>query len=188
MLRDALVRLIRERGWDAVSVQDVCEHADVGRSTFYAHFADKEELLVTGFDDLLKMLRAHLEPVKDEPLGFTVTLIEHAREYKELYRALVGRRTAVAVQRGFLGVVEELVTDDLVRAGMPTNAVPDIAVAYVAGAFWQVLSWWLEQRSPPPASELAETFKQMTLPVLRVVQQSPAASQKESTRRTSSKG
>jgi AcrR family transcriptional regulator len=171
LLREALVQLIRERGWDDVSVQDVCERADVGRSTFYVHFADKEELLVTGFDDLREILRAHLEPAKEEPLGFAAALFEHARDYKELYRALVGRRTAVAVQQGFLSVVKELVADDLVRAGMPPNAVPEVAVSYVAGAFWHVLAWWLEQRSPLPVGDIAAIFKRMTLPVLRVIQQ-----------------
>ena len=39
-LRDSLVTLILERGWDAITVRDVCEHADVGRSTFYVHYAD----------------------------------------------------------------------------------------------------------------------------------------------------
>src|SRR5687768_13088670 len=51
-LRDALVASILERGWEAVSVTDVCERAEIGRSTFYVHFADKEELLLSGFDEL----------------------------------------------------------------------------------------------------------------------------------------
>jgi AcrR family transcriptional regulator len=187
MLREALVQLIRERGWDHVSVQDVCERADVGRSTFYVHFADKEELLVTGFGDLRETLGAHLELAQEEPLGFAEPLFEHARQFKEVYRALVGRRTAVAVQEGFLSVVKELVADDLVRAGMPANAVPEVAVSYVAGAFWHVLSWWLEQRSPLPAGDVAATFKRMTLPVLRVIQQGAAGSGSEPTRRASSK-
>jgi AcrR family transcriptional regulator len=59
-LREALIALILERGWDDISVQDVCNRADVGRSTFYTHFADKEELLVGGFDDLRKVLRGSL--------------------------------------------------------------------------------------------------------------------------------
>src|SRR6185437_2006254 len=57
-LREALIRLVLERGWDDVSVQDVCARANVGRSTFYLHFADKEELLVSGFGGLQEALRA----------------------------------------------------------------------------------------------------------------------------------
>ena len=56
-LREALVQLILQRGWEKVSVLEVCERADVGRSTFYTHFADKEELLLSGFDDLRQALR-----------------------------------------------------------------------------------------------------------------------------------
>src|SRR5919198_2154855 len=57
-LREALLALIVERGWDAVGIRDICARATVGRSTFYTHFADKEELLFSGFDDLRSMLRA----------------------------------------------------------------------------------------------------------------------------------
>lgn len=60
-LRAALLELIGERGWDEVTVQAVCDRARVGRSTFYAHYADKEELLLSGFDSLLDELRAHVQ-------------------------------------------------------------------------------------------------------------------------------
>jgi AcrR family transcriptional regulator len=163
-LRDALLHLVRERGWDDVTVQDVCDRADVGRSTFYVHFADKEELLVSGFGDLRKVLRTHVAPAQGEPLGFTVALIEHAREFKELYKAMVGRRTGRLVHQSFMDVVKELVAEDLARGAVST--VPEVAVAYVAGAFWEVLSWWFEQRKPLPATEVAAAFKRLTLPLL----------------------
>jgi AcrR family transcriptional regulator len=171
-LREALIRLILERGWDGVSVQDICERADVGRSTFYVHFADKEELLVSGFGDLRKMLRAHLSPASGEPLGFTIALIEHAREYEPLFKALVGRRTALAVQRSFMDVVTELVEEDLVHGGAPPSPVREVAVSYVAGAFWEILRWWFEQRKPLPAAEIGGMFKRLTMPVLREVRRS----------------
>src|SRR4051794_19225734 len=97
-LRDALVALVLERGWDAVSVKDVCERADVGRSTFYVHFVDKEDLLLSGFDDLHKELRDH-HATRETPFGFAEPLIAHARENLKLYRALIGRKSGQAVQR-----------------------------------------------------------------------------------------
>lgn len=165
-LHEALLQLIKERGWDAVSVRDVCELADVGRSTFYLHFADKEELLVSGFDDLLIALREHAAKANGEQLAFTTALMDHAREYHPLLKALIGRRTGLAVQRGFMDVVKTLVTDDL-RNAAPLGPNQELAVAYVAGALWELLHWWFEQRKPPPAAELAATFKRLTLPVLR---------------------
>jgi AcrR family transcriptional regulator len=171
-LHHALIQLVLERGWDEVSVQDVCEQADVGRSTFYVHFADKEELLVSGFAELRTMLRAHLAPASGEPLGFTIALIEHAREYEPMFRALVGRRTGQVVQRTFMDVVRELVEEDLANAGAPASPVREAAVSYVAGAFWELIRWWLEQRKPLSATEVGAMFKRLTMPVLREVRRS----------------
>lgn len=171
-LHRALIQLVQERGWDAVSVRDVCERADVGRSTFYLHFADKEELLVSGFGDLLVTMRGHAVAAQGEPLAFTTALMEHARQYHPLLRALVGRRTGLAVQRGFMNVVKDLVRDDL-RAGGTPSQQQEITVSYVAGALWELLHFWLEQRKPPPVAELAAAFKRLTLPVLRVAPTAP---------------
>jgi AcrR family transcriptional regulator len=134
MLREALIRLIGERGWDAITVQDVCARADVGRSTFYVHFADKEELLVSGFGDLRKHLREQVAVEKRKPLGFALGLFQHAREYQPVYRALLGRRTAQVVYRGFLEVVLDLLSED-VAAFAPPGPLRDAAVRSLAGAF-----------------------------------------------------
>src|SRR5438552_11345004 len=57
MLRSAMVSLIRERGFEALTVQDIIDRADVGRSTFYSHFKSKEDLL----EGSVAMLRASLK-------------------------------------------------------------------------------------------------------------------------------
>lgn len=51
-LHDALLTLMTEKSFDAVTVQDIIDRADVGRSTFYSHFTDKRDLLDSGFEDL----------------------------------------------------------------------------------------------------------------------------------------
>src|SRR5881396_2641445 len=56
LLQDALVSLMIEQGYEATTVQDIIDRANVGRATFYAHFADKETLLVSRLEDLRAML------------------------------------------------------------------------------------------------------------------------------------
>ena len=92
-LHEALVALILEKGWDAISVQDVCDKADIGRSTFYTHFADKEELLLSGFDMLKGMMRAIDDGTG--PLGFAKLLFEHAAENQRLRDRVVHRRISM---------------------------------------------------------------------------------------------
>ena len=153
MLRDGLIALLHSRAWDEISVQDICERADVGRSTFYVHFADKEELLLAGFDDLRAMLRAQLGAPAGSgaPLQFAKSMIEHAHENRRLFSALVGKRSGQVVLRQFRALVVELVREDVAMA--PATPRREAAVHFIAGAFLDLLSWSLEQ---PRAVEVAE--------------------------------
>ena len=98
-LQQAHVSLILKRGYEAVTVEDICEAANVGRSTFYAHFTGKDDLRRSGFEHLRKQLtdrerEALSAPrdVKDQSFGFSLTMFEHARDHIDLYRALIGGR------------------------------------------------------------------------------------------------
>jgi AcrR family transcriptional regulator len=164
MLREALIDLIGERGWDNLSVQDVCDRADVGRSTFYTHFGDMEELLIGGFDDLRKMLRARTSS-SSEKLAFVRGLIEHAHEHSQLFRAIVGKRAGHAIEKRFRQTVISLVRDDLAEHGLAGRPL-EATTHYVAGALVELVTWWVDTRNSIPPAELEELFRRLTMPVL----------------------
>lgn len=166
MLHHAILELLHERGWDGITVQDVCARANVGRSTFYVHFADKEELLVSGFGALRKQLRAVAAAAPGRPLAFTNALLQHTHEYEPVYRALLGRRTAQVVHRAWIKVVSELLDEDLSKV-VPPGPLRSGAVRYLAGALWELLSWSTEQPRRAGATDLAETYQRLSLAVLR---------------------
>jgi AcrR family transcriptional regulator len=158
-LRDALVNLVLERGWDAVSVIDVCARADVGRSTFYTHFVDKEDLLLSGFDDLHAALgEKRLEVVGS--FGFVEDLVDHAREHVRLFRALVGRKSGQSVQRRFRDVVTRLCEAELEALGVEEHAV---VARYVSGGFVEMLVAWLDRPARMDARALTAMFRELTL-------------------------
>jgi len=165
MLRDALIELITQRGWDNISVQDVCDRADVGRSTFYTHFADKEELLLGGFDDLRKMLRAQKSATSGDTLAFVRGLIEHAFEHSQLFRAIIGKRAGHIVEKRFRQTVTALVKDDLASHGLAGRAL-DLTTHYVGGALVELLTWWIDTRNALQPTELEQLFHRLTTPVL----------------------
>jgi len=166
-LRDALVALILERGWDETSVQDVCDRANVGRSTFYAHFANKEKLLISGFGELRQALRAQAR-IPSEPrapdLGFARGLIEHAYENQRLFRAVIGKRSGLVVQRHFRQLLIELVEDDLTAGGI-SGSRREAAAHYIAGALFELLTWWVDSRNPIAPHEQEAIFRELTTPV-----------------------
>src|SRR5678815_4711013 len=114
-LHEALVALTLERGWDRVTVQAVCDRARVGRSTFYLHFADKEDALVGGLEHVRDDLRKR---PREMAFGFVRGLMDHADESRRLFRAVIGKRSGLAVQRRFREIVLELVVDELCAQGV----------------------------------------------------------------------
>lgn len=163
-LRQALIALLLERGWDAVSVQDVCERADVGRSTFYTHFADKEELLVGGLDDLAAGLRG-VPAAPGDPLPRTRALLHHAWESHRLFRALVGKRSGEPVLRHFRELVLALVREDL-AASLPAGAALDSTAQFVSGGLTQLLGQALDARTPAPVDEFEARLLALVGPIL----------------------
>lgn len=166
-LRDALISLILERGWDNVSVQDICARADVGRSTFYVHFGDKESLLLSGFDELHASIDSARQ-AQNGPFGFAEVLIEHAKANRRLFRAVVGRNSGQSVLRRFRDVVLRLVEADLDGLGVDA-AHRVVTVRYVGGGFIELLVAWLDRPSNMDPGTLAATFRQLTLGALSTV-------------------
>jgi len=165
-LRDALIALMTERGWDEINIRDLCTRANVGRSTFYHHFQNKEELLVGSFDDLRAWLNARTGPkgTGKNPLPFVRGLIEHAHEQRILFRTVIGRRSGHVVQKRFREMVIRLVKD--------SGAVPgsgwkrEAAISYVAGALVEMLAWWIDMGTKQTVDEIEAHFYTLTLPVL----------------------
>jgi AcrR family transcriptional regulator len=155
-LREALVSLIIERGWDAVGIRDVCQRAGIGRSTFYTHFADREELLLAGYDDLRRLLRGpNTANGRQKPLAFTLPLLEHAHENKRMFRALIGKRSSELAKGGLLRLIIDLTREDLAPLG-------DATAQYVAGAFFQLLVWWVDSRSQLGPVDVERIFRRLT--------------------------
>jgi AcrR family transcriptional regulator len=155
-LHAALVDLILERGWDRVSVADVCARAGVGRSTFYVHYADKEDLLIGGLD----LVRDRIRAASTRPFGFLDGLFEHVDESRRLFRAVIGKKSGLAVQRRFRAIVLELIEGELAKDD-------PIVARYLAGALVEILIWWVEVKRPVPAATVQRRFTELATAALR---------------------
>jgi AcrR family transcriptional regulator len=167
-LRDALISMLPERVWDEVSVRDICERANVGRSTFYMHFQDKEQLLAGALSDLHATLREQADAAKKGSRGemrFVRGLIEHAHEQRKLFRSVVGRRSGHVVQTRFRRMVLQLTSEEL-SLFIPAGWQREATAHYVSGALVELLAWWVDGRSARSIDEIERLFHQLTMPAL----------------------
>jgi AcrR family transcriptional regulator len=180
LLHSALVSLILERNYDSITIQEILNRADIGRSTFYAHFKGKDELLISGIHELRHTLDSaiHTErsPAKrhEAVVGFSLAMFQHASEYREVYHALLNTQGwPVFRQR-----LEEMF-DDIIRRECKTaiqrlkksdSDVPvDLFVHYLTAGFFSVLTWWLGRRSRLTPPQINEIFRSLVLPTVNAV-------------------
>jgi AcrR family transcriptional regulator len=166
-LQRALLSLMLKKGYDAVTVEDICAEADVGRSTFYAHFTGKEDLKRSGLDDNLKrMLIERQKQAKAQGSGegrfaFALLFFEHARDHLDLYRALVSKGGAPTTMAMMRQIATEMVRRELGSGAREVDAPREAVVQFVVGAFISVLTWWLDTGAKLPAQRVDAIFRRL---------------------------
>lgn len=160
-LGDALIALLLEKSFDDITVQDVLDRAGVSRSTFYAHYRDKNDLFLSDVDQFLESIATLLERSGDRsprvaPVGEFFT---HIAESRDLYRVMIesGRIHDIRElgEAHFArGIEERLVT----RAPTLTKQQRAIHAHALAGSIFSLLTWWINHNMTPSARDMDEQF------------------------------
>ncbi|HEX3252966.1 MAG TPA: TetR/AcrR family transcriptional regulator [Pyrinomonadaceae bacterium] len=139
LLRTALFELIEEKGFGSLTVQDILDRANVGRATFYTHFDNKEDLLISGLDQLQQELKqrqremhAQGHKIQERVLVFSYDVFAHTEKHRRLFRALSADSTGFAIQRTWHKILLDLVRED-VKAVMPKEEYSSVPTS--TGAF-----------------------------------------------------
>jgi AcrR family transcriptional regulator len=165
-LGSALVALIQERPIDDVTVQDVLDRASVGRSTFYLHFRDKDDLLLSQLETFLEMMSTTLTIRKEESHRVVpvAELFAHIGSQKKLYRALAdsGRLDDFfdLAQGYFARGIERRLTESKRLSNLPQRELGARASA-LAGSMLSLLRWWLDRGAKEPPRAMDELFHRM---------------------------
>lgn len=177
-LHKALMSLIVEKKYESITVQEILDRADVGRSTFYMHFQDKDELLVSGFGYLQSFLEsAHgasaTVPGKsyERIIGFSLAMFEHAQEYRRVNRALLGSTAEAVVRRRIHSVLAGIVSRELKlelqsrkRGNSPIS--PELLAHFLVSTYISVLTWWLNSKNPVSPEDIDVAYRHLVLPCL----------------------
>lgn len=174
LLREALIDLATEKGFDAITVNDLTARAMINRATFYRHYRDKYDLALSYATELMDELGVLTKPFNptagdsdpENPHPPLARLFEHAAEHDRLYRLLLGQRGtpifAEQLQRYIEGQMRERLEQTVVD---PRHVrVPiEICVHFVTTNAITMLIWWLEQGQPYSPAQMATWLPQLSL-------------------------
>jgi AcrR family transcriptional regulator len=182
LLVQSALALVLERGYEAITIQDITERADLGRGTFYIHFKDKEEAVWAAFQDLFQQLEQTAHQKLDRRLPQVeyyglLNIFQHAARHRDLYRVMFGGQGSARLAARAQDYLAAVFLHDIRNAAQP--AEPDFHLPaefeaqFLVGVLGRLLYWWLEtsqdytpdqiasmtyialyRKAPPPHSNL----------------------------------
>jgi AcrR family transcriptional regulator len=163
LLREALIELIEERGFEALTIGEITERAMVSRAAFYRNYRDKYDLVEQIFEEAMgTLLNAVGELGLAHPPEIWVMFFEHIAQYERLYRALLGSKGSPWFVRKMRASLADLVKE---RGRLPhgpdagARPVHTFADAFVpdlvSTLLVEAITWWLEQGRPYTPREIA---------------------------------
>jgi AcrR family transcriptional regulator len=180
-LRDSLLGLIPEKGYEGVTIEDITERADLGRTTFYLHYKDKDELLIEIInvlvDDLVRQVNEVpilswklVESLGENgkvPVTPILLIFQHAARHAAVYHLIqrgvgsidVMSRLREVVTHQVIGFIEDKEAHEGLKLNM---GVPrEYFANYFSGALLGIITWWLDSDLPYSTEEVTVMFQRM---------------------------
>ncbi len=171
-LREALIALILEKGYESITVQDITDHADLNRGTLYLHYRDKQDLLLSSSKEVYNELLAQFTPISAQNLSMDIPerhltiVFQHAAANANFYRVMLGEHGVPAFITRLRRLISQVSLERLqaLRTLVPLKSFPaELVVGFSGGAVIGVLEWWLDNDMPLAPEEVARYTVQLTV-------------------------
>ncbi|MCB0114256.1 MAG: TetR/AcrR family transcriptional regulator [Caldilineaceae bacterium] len=167
LLRNALVNWMLEKEYDDISVQDITDRANLGRATFYLHYKDKDDLLLSMLDELHDELLARIhQQIRSQ--GFDgpppIQLVfEHAAENSDLYKVVLSGAGKTAILTRTRDTIVSMLQKFVTAVGKAPQIPVEVTAVYLAGAQMHLIGWWLENDLPYSVEEMVRMYHLLTV-------------------------
>ncbi len=176
LLQKALMELITERGYDAITIQDIVDRAHVGRTTFYLHYNNKDELFMSCHQSIVSEFHLGLpHPLTREELlspeipPVMASAYQHLEQDRALlYPIFQGKDSPLILRQIREQSAHEIEANLRAVFAEVDSPIPlDMLANYLAGAQITLMQWWLEKRRPYTAETLVQTFHRLRQAAIR---------------------
>jgi AcrR family transcriptional regulator len=172
LLQEALISLTLEKGYDEVTIREITDRADVGYTTFFRHYPDKEALLADVLNLMKEEFQVVLTPdlIVSEPEKMGTLLFEYVSKNQDLCRVLLDSTNTMALLRP----VQEMGLQEAERMFGPTadrQIMVDLAVDHLMTSLVMMIRWWLDHGMPYAPEKMGEIVAEIIIrPVIKAVQ------------------
>ena len=170
LVHSALMELLLEKRYEAITVRAILEGSGIGSSTFYAHYFDKEDVLTDLIEQMLKWLLPSLSQKSTaREILPALAIFQHIKEHSQharfqaLVRGHAEEKMWEMLQTMLCRSIEQTFASTFAERPSPVVPLPVMA-QYLAGAFLNLLKWWIEAEMPYAPEQMDKIFQQLAVP------------------------
>lgn len=173
LINAAMLELLFERRYDAITVQDILDRAGIGRSTFYSHYFDKADVLTSIAEQMIEMFGQQVGARNSrQEIIPGLELFQHVQQNAQYFQAMLRGHAGEVLWDAAQTALSQSIEQSLIAAAADKGALaipPTVIAQYLAGAFLNLLRWWLYADMPYSPKEMQSIFQQLALPGVREV-------------------
>lgn len=174
VLQDAMFSLMQEKSYNKITIQEIIDRANVGRSTFYSHFETKDDLLLSSIEILLEMLNQYivdyLESNEKKPRLLPVAeLFDHIRENSKPMKGLMKAESSEV----FFNKVQTYWNNNIdryLKARFPKDSEPELPLAiltnHITSTLINLIKWWINNKMPYSSAQMDCYFQELVNPCI----------------------
>lgn len=183
LVNAAMMDLLREKRYKAITVQDLLDRADIGRSTFYTHYFDKADVLASLIEQIVETLSRQFSQEKSEGIIPSLALFRLAAycPRHQPFQAIQHGHTGETLWESMQTSLSKTIEQSLATAYAEKSPSVPLAVVseYLAGAFLTLFRWWLSADIPYTPEQMDKLFQQLALPGVQAMLEDRAEKIKE---------
>ncbi len=169
LLQEAFFHLIIQHGYEHITIADITEQANVGRTTFYLHYHDKEDLLQKSIEVLLHELHLEVELTVEKQCTYhevSVHIFQHVAQRQQLYQAMLKeagptRMLEDLMKTYFIELGQRFLPVEQLNIGGPLLISNEMLAIHAAGSLLSLLTWWLNHDATPSAQDMGTIYCQL---------------------------
>ena len=163
-LATALVELVNEKGYDAITIREITDRADIGYATFFRHYDSKDELMLGMFNQIMEDLKSQAVEADRGPIeGRGYVLFKHVDQNSGLYSGLLQSSEFSRRLRKAIGD-EMLENFDRLSGSIAHPAFPlEVAANHCVSAVMGLMDWWLAKGKQIDIDRMAKIYERLII-------------------------
>ncbi len=167
VLKKSLIKLLAQKDISQITIKELCEDADINRTTFYAHYSDQYDLKSSIEDELVENISSYLsdtlESGSDEVVDAVEKIFEYIRENAELCQMLLSDRGDINFQKRIMMLIYHEKIDNLISGGRIPGEYAEYVRAYIITGCIGVVRKWLNENMAQPSRNMARMLVALSM-------------------------